>query len=209
MSTVLIVAPRRLGRRLGAPDETAGQRLGGLAVVVGLLAGDDRVPPAVGPLQQAPAAGRQVVDDLGLAESEAVEVDDVEIGAVPRGEHATVATVRRSRAVSRQWRCTRNGSGIRSWSRSRPQCVQQRGREAAVADRADVGAAVAEARHGVRVDEHLVAAVESAVDVVEERQVEQARARRRRACTSSASSSGDTPARGGVGADRVASSVGS
>ena len=58
---------------------------------------------------------------------------------------------------------------------------EQRGREAGVADRADVGAAVGEADDGVRVGEHLADRVEVAVAVVEERHVEERRGRRRRA----------------------------
>ena len=50
---------------------------------------------------------------------------------------------------------------------------EQRGGKAAVADRADVRAAVGEARHRVRVGQHLPACVEVAVDVVEEGQVEE------------------------------------
>ena len=50
---------------------------------------------------------------------------------------------------------------------------EQRGREARVADRADVRAAVAEADDRVRVGEHLADRVEVAVGVVEERQVEE------------------------------------
>ncbi len=160
-------------RRLGAPDEPAGQRLGGLSVVVGLLAGDDRVPPPVGPLQQATAPGRQVVDDLGLAESEAVEVDHVQIGAVPRGEHATVQQSDGAGGVAAVALHEERQRDPVVVAITAPVLQQRRG-EAPVADRADVGAAVAEARHGVRVDEHLVAAVEIAVDVVEERQVDEA-----------------------------------
>ena len=79
----------------------------------------------------------------------------------------------------------------------------------AVADRADVGAAVAEARHGVRVGEHLAAAVEVAVDVVEERQVEQALAVAGEHHVECELVGAATPRAGGPGADRVASSVGS
>ena len=113
------------------------------------------------------------MDDLRLVEAEAVEVDHVEVGAVAGREHAAV-------------RQSDGAGGVAAVAlheeRERDPIVvpvaapvlQQRCGEAPVADRADVGAAVAEARHGVRVDEHLVAAVEIAVDVVEERQVDEA-----------------------------------
>ena len=77
---------------------------------------------------------------------------------------------------------------------ARPQREQRR-REARVADRADVRAAVAEPDDRVRVREHLADRVEVAVGVVEERQVEQRRGRRRRSSRSYARSSGSRPSR--------------
>ena len=54
-----------------------------------------------------------------------------------------------------------------------PPVGEQERREAGVADRAHVGAAVGEARDGVRVGEHLPNRLQVALGVVQERQVEQ------------------------------------
>ena len=136
----------RAGRvGLSTPDQAPGQLVGGLAVVVRLPAGHDGVAPAGGALQQAAAAGRQVVHDRRLVEAEPIEVDDVEVGAIAGGDDAPVVQ-------------TDGAGGVATVTlheeRQRDQVVvtvatpvgEQRGREAAVADRADVCATVAEAR---------------------------------------------------------------
>ena len=60
------------------------------AVLVGDLARHDRGDVAVGRLHEALAAGGQVVAHLGPARGEALEVDDVDVGAVAGREHAAV-----------------------------------------------------------------------------------------------------------------------
>jgi hypothetical protein len=167
---VLIVGLRRCG--LGAADQAAGQCVGGDAVVVGLLAGDDRVAPAGRSLEQAPSVGREVVDDLGFVEAQVVEVDHVEVGPIARCDDTTIEQADRAGGVATV--------ALHEERQRDPVVVavaspvgEQRRREAAVADRADVRAAVGQSGHRVRVGQHLVAAVEVAVDVVEERQVEQ------------------------------------
>ena len=85
----------------------------------------------------------------------------------PRSSSPTVS------AVSRVWLATTSARRAAAAAAVPPPVREQRRREAAVADRADVGAAVAEAGHRVRVGEHLADRVEVAVDVVEDRDVEQ------------------------------------
>ena len=72
-----------------------------LAVGVGLDAGDERVQVAVGALQEALAAGRQVERQLGRVQGQRVEVDDVDVGAQPGSEQPAVEQadrLRRARA---------------------------------------------------------------------------------------------------------------
>ena len=127
--------------------------------MVRLAAGDDRVLPPVGPLQEPPAACGEVVRDLGLVQPEVVEVDDVEIGAVPGGDDAPVEQPDGSRRVVAMALHEEREVDPVAVAVAAP-VLEQRRREAAVADRPDVSAAVAQAWDGVRVGQHLVAAVE-------------------------------------------------
>src|SRR5262245_42150922 len=78
------------GHRLGTAHESARERARGLAVGVDLLTGHERVPVPVDVLQQAPAAGGEVVLDAGWMEAQRIEVDDVHIGSVTGCKHAPV-----------------------------------------------------------------------------------------------------------------------
>ena len=96
---------------------------GRLAVAEGFDAGDEGVVVALGALQHALAAGRQVVDDLRAAHAQAIEVDDVDVGPQAGREQAAVGEAV-GRAVSRVCFLTSRSSarpGPRL--RSRAQCV--------------------------------------------------------------------------------------
>ena len=117
--------------------EATGQRAGGLAVLVGDLAGGDGGHVALGLLDQAMSAGRQVVAHLGSPGHQGVEVDDVEVGPVARGEHATAVQPDRAGRVA--------GVLAHQVGQVQPAAVlvpapqrQQRGGEGGVADRAEV-----------------------------------------------------------------------
>ena len=64
--------------------EAAGAGAGVLAVLEDRRAGDQGRAIAVDPLHQTPAAGRQIVHDLGLMQAQPVEIDQVDIGAQAR-----------------------------------------------------------------------------------------------------------------------------
>src|SRR4051794_11588873 len=65
---------------LGAADELAGECSGRFAVAVDDLTALDGGGVAFGPLDQAPAAGGEVVDDLRGPQREVLVVDHVEVG---------------------------------------------------------------------------------------------------------------------------------
>jgi hypothetical protein len=157
---------------LRAADEAAGQRAGGLAVLVGDLAGHDGGDVALGALHQPTSAGGQVVAHLGTAGGQVVEVDEVDVGPVAGGEHAPVEQADRAGGVAGVLLHQVRQLETAPVAVAAPQ-REQRGGEAGVADRADVGAAVAQAGHGVGVGEHLAGRVEVAFEVVQERCVEE------------------------------------
>src|SRR6266699_2786940 len=70
--------------------EPAGHRAGVLAVLEDRRAGDQRRLVALDALNEAPAVGRHVVNQFGLVQPQAVEVDQVDVGALARREPATV-----------------------------------------------------------------------------------------------------------------------
>ena len=167
-------------RRLSSTNEPTGQCISRAAVAVGLVAGDDRVHPPVGPLQESTATSGKIVSDLRLVQAQVVEVDDVEVGPVAGGEDAAIVQAdRASRAVAVALDEERQVD--RATLAIAPPIVEQRRGETAVADRADVRAPVSQARHRVRMGQHLVHSVEVAVDVVQERQVQHPRPIARRA----------------------------
>src|SRR3954454_11596737 len=83
LSSVEVMVLRRSGGGdgSGAAHEAAGQGTGVLAVGVGLGAGDERVQVAVGALQEPLAPGGQVVAEHRRVQGQALEVDDVDVGA--------------------------------------------------------------------------------------------------------------------------------
>ena len=78
------------GRPRSRHDATRPAFAGQLVVLHGLDAGLEGVAVARGALDQAAAAGRQVVDHLGPLERQRVEVDDVDVGLVARRQQAAV-----------------------------------------------------------------------------------------------------------------------
>ena len=68
----------------------AGRTAGGLPVLEGDFAGNDRGSVAVDVLHQAAAAGREVEDHLGRVQGQRVEVDQVEVGPLARLDRAAV-----------------------------------------------------------------------------------------------------------------------
>src|SRR5262249_55961083 len=72
-------------------DQAAGALAGGLAPLEGDLAGHQGGDVAVGLLDEAAAAGREVVDHLRRVQVHAVEVDEVHVGPLAGGEDPAVA----------------------------------------------------------------------------------------------------------------------
>ena len=70
--------------------EPAGQRARVLAMLEGRRSSQQRGGVAVDPLHETAAAGGKVVDELRLVESQAVEVDQVDVGAQSRRGPAAV-----------------------------------------------------------------------------------------------------------------------
>ena len=192
--------PAPAGRRARAGREGAG----GLAVGVGLLAGHERVAVAVDVLQQALAAGGEVELEARRVQAQGLEVDDVDVGPVAGREHAAVVAGRRCGPCPGTGRCTTNGEvELLAPGAVAAPVGEQGGGEAGVADRADVGAAVGEAGHRVRVGQHLAGGVEVAVGVVEDRACRAAPGRRRPAAGRRRGRPARAPARGGPGGDAV------
>src|SRR5438128_468687 len=73
----------RSGRLPAAAHEPSGTGTGVLAALEDGGAGDQRRLIAFGSLYQALAAGGEVVDDLGRVQAQAVEIDQVDVGALP------------------------------------------------------------------------------------------------------------------------------
>ena len=168
----------RLSDRRGS--DAAGRGAGELVVVDGLHAGHPGAHVAAGLLHQAPAAGGQVVRHARRLEREPVVVDQVQVGAHARGDDAAVAQAVQRRGLrglavhhvlERQLRPAGAVAG--------PVREHERG-HAAVADRAAVRAAVAEAHACVRVPGDRLGERQVAVAVVEERRVDHAVAVERR-----------------------------
>ena len=61
-----------------------------LAFVHHLLSADERMYVTGCPLNEPPPAGRQVVNELGVGEAQALEINDVQVRAVAGCEHAAV-----------------------------------------------------------------------------------------------------------------------
>ena len=136
--------------------------------------GDEGGGVALGSLHEAAAAGGQVERHARQPEGEAVEVDDVEVGAHAGRHQAAVAKAEQlgglarlavDDVLERELRAPPPVAG--------PVGEHERGR-AAVADRAAVGAGVGEAHPRVRVLRGLVGHRQVAVAVVEERRVDHA-----------------------------------
>ena len=91
-----------------ASDEPTRKSVGGLAVAVGdgpAYGGD----VAVCRLQEAAATGRKVVVDHREPRTKGLEVDEVQVGGVPGGEHPPVEQADGGGGAL-QWRCTRKGT---------------------------------------------------------------------------------------------------
>src|SRR5262249_54481372 len=76
--------------RVAGAHEAAGHRAGMLAPLEGRRAGQERGDVAVDPLHEAAATGGKIVDEFRLVEVQALEIDQVHIGAQPRRESTAV-----------------------------------------------------------------------------------------------------------------------
>src|SRR3954453_21658402 len=142
VSVVIVLLSGR--RRLGAANEPTRQRTRGLAVAVDLFAGHERVPVAVDVLQEPLAAGREGELEPGRMEAQGLEVDHVHVGPVPGGEHAPVEE---PDGAGRLPALLLHDEGQIETLAPRPVAApvdEERGGEAAVADRAHVGATITE-----------------------------------------------------------------
>src|SRR5262245_3283716 len=76
--------------RMPRAHEAAGHRAGMLAPLEGRRSGQERGDVAVDPLHEAAAAGRKIVDELRLVEAQALEIDQVHVGAQTRRQSTAV-----------------------------------------------------------------------------------------------------------------------
>jgi hypothetical protein len=79
-----------LSIRRDAADQPSWQCAGGKALAVRNLSGDHRSNITSCPLTEALSALGQIPDDLRAPYGEALDVDDVHIGSVTRGDNATI-----------------------------------------------------------------------------------------------------------------------
>ena len=156
------------GGGLGAADQSARQRAGVLAGGVGLDAGDDRVEVAVRSLEDSAATGREVVGELRATDREAVVVDDVQVGAVARGENAAIEQANRASGVAGLALDQELERDSTLGPLAAP-VLQQRGGERSVADGADMSSAVAQGRDREVMRQKIAGAVEVHLAVVGER----------------------------------------
>ena len=174
-----------------APHQAPRQGAGGLPVPVRDGPGHDGGTVAVGALQEALAAGGQVVGHDRRRAGEVVEVDDVEVRPHAGGQDAAVVQPDGPGRGAGQLLHDLAHLHAAAGAVTGP-VGEGVGREAGVGDEADVGPAVAETEDGEGVGEHFAAGVEVPLGVVGERcveevaavvlrqQVEQQRGRRRR-----------------------------
>src|ERR1700676_4048307 len=107
------VSRRVLLRRVQPPSiaagahESAGHRTGVLAALEYRSSGDERGLVALDTLHEAATAGRHVVDQLGLVEPQAIEVDQVYVRAQSRREPAAVGEAEEVRGLG-VWRLTKS-----------------------------------------------------------------------------------------------------
>ena len=151
----------------GAPHHSTGALPGVGAVALHDDAVDDRGHEPVGALQHALRSRGEVVHDLHLARRHRERVDEVEVGLEPGFDRTAVA-----QAVDRGGLAGEDlHRGLErdraAWPLAHPVRQEER-RVAGVADEVDVGAAVAQAQHGLRVDEQLGAHVEAPAVATEE-----------------------------------------
>jgi hypothetical protein len=158
---------------LRAANQPAGQRVGGHAVTVGLDAVDEGVLVTLDPLLEPPAPAREVIDHLGSVNPHVLQVDDNDVRTVARGKLAPVVQADHPRRVTRlpledelHWQLA-----VRTVAHP---VLEERAREAAVADRADMRAAIAQTGQRIRVGQHRANRIQVALEVVRERLLEQA-----------------------------------
>ena len=148
------LAPARLGVRpcAVARELATGQRLG---------AGDEGMEVALRALNQSLATGRQIEDQLRSTDRDSCVVDDVDVGPITRSDETTI-----KEAVG----LGRSASLLVHDELERQLLVaEQIGRVGRIADRADVGASIADPTDGVRIRQHLSDVFEVAVEVILER----------------------------------------
>src|SRR5438445_11035611 len=143
-------------RRLpAAAHEPSGFGAGVLAALEDGGAGDQSRLITFGSLYEALAAGGEVVDDLGRVQAQAVEIDQVDVGALPGLQASAVveaeeigglARLALHHVFERQTRPTLPVSAPMG---------QHVGRRARVDDHRDMRAAVSEPKQCAWVDEHL------------------------------------------------------
>ena len=164
VGAIAMVSSLGSGRRptLGTANESPREFPCRLTLGVGLDTSDDRVTVTISTLHDPAATGRQVIEQLGLMHPQSVEVDDVEIGAVAGGQHATIMESDETSGVTGLTLDQELDIETSTVSISTP-VLQQRRRERTVTDGADMGATVGERRDGVRMREQFVRAVEVAL----------------------------------------------
>src|SRR5690348_6077870 len=117
---------------------------------------DERVPVAFGALYDPPPARRKIVYDNRRLEPQVREVDNIEVGAIARGNRSAVMepiSPSRRQGLFVDQELERQLGAARSIARPNG---EQAGRRTAVADVPNVGAPVGDTADRVAVYEHLV-----------------------------------------------------
>ena len=161
---------------LVSAKQSPGARTSILAVSGDFDATDERVPVAPGALHNPLSARGKIVNDDGSLKAQVLEVDNIQVGAIARGNYSTVME---SVTPSRRHRLLVDQ--VREWQLRAALPVARPDREQAcrrtgIADIPNVGAAVGDTADRVAVYEHLVHDAKIAAAVVLERMQQEIRA---------------------------------
>src|SRR5580658_6921579 len=135
--------------------------------------GDEGRAVAVDPLHEAAAAGRQIVDDLGLVEAQPVKIDNVEVGAQAGLQPSPIMEAKEIGGLAGlhldELRQLQAGA---AFAVARP-VAEHVARQTGIDDLAAMRAAIAQAEQRARIDQQRADLLVVAMDITDDREEEE------------------------------------